>query len=291
MDPKNPSAYKQLFRAAKAKLRLRVRATIVDEVDDVTSSSTEPHLQTKVAPLIDAEVEVKPIPIVRPIDLNSQAARDAFFAHLASIAKRREAERPKEEVPAPVATTAWQVYCNNCDKPMKDTHYHCSICDDGDYDLCEECVSTGKVCPGEAHWLIKRCVKDGKVVNSTTQMLSRKQSEVVTKKQAIALTKTVTEIQSVAGKTEEMPGAFHVESKSETLAPQSKRTCNNCVAGEFRDCGQQVKMLTEPQFCQRRTWSLAMSVRTSTFACLAMFRTSMAIIRRTHSSLFVRRRR
>lgn len=62
--------------------------------------------------------------------------------------------------------------CNNCGQTVPNEHYHCSICDDGDYDLCLQCVASGISCPAEDHWLIKRCVKEGTVTNSTTEKIA-----------------------------------------------------------------------------------------------------------------------
>ena len=100
---------------------------------------------------------------------------------------------------------------------MTDAHFHCSICDGGDYDLCEECVANGKLCPGEGHWLIKRFIKDGKVINSTTERISPRNAQPDTEPMVPELpAKSV------------MPGAFGTEIK--TLAENGPtRTCNNCV--------------------------------------------------------------
>lgn len=100
---------------------------------------------------------------------------------------------------------------------MEDEHYHCSICDHGDYDLCQPCVDSGIHCPGSGHWMVKRFVKNGSVVNSTTERVGPK------------------------GKTQpeqEMPGAF-TEEKQPVVAVAEKqeaeeptRTCNCCVQGK-----------------------------------------------------------
>jgi len=111
----------------------------------------------------------------------------------------------------------WSIYCNECDAPMANAHFHCSICDGGDYDLCENCVASGKLCPGEGHWLIKRSIQDGKVVASTTKRISpRKPTFVKTE-------------DIMVGDT---PGGSAVNTKTKTLVenPQRpSRTCNNCV--------------------------------------------------------------
>ncbi|KAI0095502.1 hypothetical protein F4814DRAFT_454116 [Daldinia grandis] len=62
------------------------------------------------------------------------------------------------------------VCCNSCDRAVPDAHFHCSTCDDGDFDLCQDCVNQGITCYGEGHWLIKRFIKDGQVNYSTTHI-------------------------------------------------------------------------------------------------------------------------
>jgi len=98
---------------------------------------------------------------------------------------------------------------------MADAHFHCSICDGGDYDLCENCVTSGKLCPGEGHWLIKRFIKDGKVITSTTERISPRKLRPATTEDL---------------QVKEMPGTFAEDIK--TLAEETRvpsRTCNNCV--------------------------------------------------------------
>lgn len=136
-----------------------------------------------------------------------------FFSGLAAASRNADlAFRPKLES----VQTSWVVYCNNCNLPMEDEHYHCSICDNGDYDLCPSCVDSGIHCPGTGHWMVKRFVKNGCVVNSTTERVGPKP-----KPQA----------------EQEMPGAF-TEEKQHALAAdlpheeEPTRTCNCCVKGE-----------------------------------------------------------
>lgn len=94
---------------------------------------------------------------------------------------------------------------------MENEHYHCSICDGGDYDLCSGCVEAGFHCPGLGHWMVKRFVKNGAVVNSTTERVGPK----------------------VKIEVEQMPGAFTQDRKSVEFEPEEPtRTCNCCVKGE-----------------------------------------------------------
>jgi next-to-BRCA1 protein 1 len=74
----------------------------------------------------------------------------------------------------PAIARGYAVCCNVCDKTIRGAHYHCSSCDDGDFDLCLDCVQKGETCREDDHWLIKRQIVDGIFVSSTTVKLSRK---------------------------------------------------------------------------------------------------------------------
>jgi hypothetical protein len=51
------------------------------------------------------------------------------------------------------------IFCNNCNRPItNEQHYHCNICDDDDYDLCETCVKDSIHCYSKSHKLRKRLV-------------------------------------------------------------------------------------------------------------------------------------
>ncbi|KAF1979291.1 hypothetical protein BU23DRAFT_497325 [Bimuria novae-zelandiae CBS 107.79] len=166
-----------------------------------------------VSPLVtnaaDAEVQGEaPIPhpfTARPCPI--------VFANPAAVSRSADlAFRPKMET----VQTSWVVYCNNCNMAMEDEHYHCSICDHGDYDLCQPCVDSGIHCPGSGHWMVKRFVKNGSVVNSTTERVGPKeQSE----------------------QEQDIPGAFAEEKQpmpelvevEKPEADEPTRTCNCCV--------------------------------------------------------------
>jgi next-to-BRCA1 protein 1 len=74
----------------------------------------------------------------------------------------------------PAIARGYAVCCNVCDKTIRGAHYHCSTCDDGDFDLCVDCVQKGETCREDDHWLIKRQIVDGVFISSTTVKLSRK---------------------------------------------------------------------------------------------------------------------
>lgn len=239
----NPSAHKQLYRAAKAKLKLRFKATVVIPESEVAVPAAVPEVAILVAQestprpsiTVDAVSLIKTETVAQADDvsrnISTQSGRDAFFAQLASISRERDSFRRQQAATLPGPST-WQVFCNSCDKPMNDIHYHCSICDDGDYDLCDGCVATGKVCPGESHWLIKRGFKNGIIVNSTTQTVQRKQEDAVVKKAPLVETRTAVEEQPNGERREDMPGTFHAESKPMASIAEPMRTCNACVFGK-----------------------------------------------------------
>ncbi|KAJ4360878.1 uncharacterized protein N0V89_001446 [Didymosphaeria variabile] len=284
LDANKPQVYKTLFRAAKAKLKLRLRATIPGQESEPAAAappapvqqplSTPPsslhrmsaetlsppraeptlpspliaHSQplfssppqpapkaaaqtSPVSPLVaDAEVKGE-APVPRPFvatqpqltarqskaqelieHLQNQGLKEnlGFFSSLAAGSRIPDlAIRPKMEN----VQTSWVVYCNNCNMAMEDEHYHCSICDHGDYDLCPSCVESGIHCPGSGHWMVKRFVKNGSVVNSNTERLTPRKSQV----------------------EKEMPGAFTEEKQSvpevveKREADEPTRTCNCCV--------------------------------------------------------------
>lgn len=118
----------------------------------------------------------------------------------------------------PVPSNSFTICCNNCDKPIPDGHWHCSICERGDFDLCQDCVEKGCLCDNEDHWLIKRFVKGGKVINSTTETIAPKKA---------------TKIEEKA-----IPGAFTSEIKREDIHElvDLSRTCNSCVGGKISLC-------------------------------------------------------
>ncbi|CBY00619.1 hypothetical protein LEMA_P017490.1 [Plenodomus lingam JN3] len=91
---------------------------------------------------------------------------------------------------------------------MEDEHFHCSVCDGGDYDLCPVCVDSGIHCPGKGHWMVKRFVKNGCVVNSTTQRIPPKVKDV---------------------DHQEIPGAFTEEKPAAVYREEPTRTCNCCI--------------------------------------------------------------
>ncbi|KAM5352232.1 hypothetical protein ACJ41O_004955 [Fusarium nematophilum] len=83
---------------------------------------------------------------------------------------------PAYQCPAicPAAGATFAVCCNSCERTIPDVHYHCSSCDDGDFDLCQSCIDQGISCHGKDHWLIKRTTVNGQLVQSTTETIAPK---------------------------------------------------------------------------------------------------------------------
>ncbi|KAF5665572.1 zinc finger ZZ-type EF-hand domain-containing protein [Fusarium heterosporum] len=53
---------------------------------------------------------------------------------------------------------AWEVglECNICDQSISGPYAHCKKCDDGDYDICRDCLAQGALCDGKGkHNLVK----------------------------------------------------------------------------------------------------------------------------------------
>ncbi|KAK5114592.1 hypothetical protein LTR85_010169 [Meristemomyces frigidus] len=263
LDTNNPQVFKTLIRAAKAKLKLRLKATVTpvekeEEEQEQESSDITEAGQKAMEPLIvrspvyqnnardstaldrrsvgsgifqfrearasqQTLVNTDEAPVPRPFTTNNKD----FFNGLASHGDLAFRTR---EPPTTIVNNhghPWSVYCNECDKAMSDAHFHCSTCDGGDYDLCVECVTAGKLCPGEGHWLIKRFIKEGKVISSTTERISPRG---MTKQIRIEdLLKKPVQVQAEESKNE-MPGAFAEETKTLAEEPHvATRTCNSCV--------------------------------------------------------------
>jgi hypothetical protein len=63
----------------------------------------------------------------------------------------------------------FSIDCNYCGQSIPNTHFHCSICEKGDFDLCQACLEAGVTCDGDDHWLIKRFIRNGVVIPSVTE--------------------------------------------------------------------------------------------------------------------------
>ncbi|KAJ5780918.1 Zinc finger ZZ-type [Penicillium paradoxum] len=190
----NIAVYKQLYRAAKAKSKLRIKVTTLTSPTTsaptpVPSESTVPtesvshsrhsYLETVLSPPAPPNTYplVEPVQAPQLID-SAEVLQPTCEKQLALDQTRyRTFDVDQERNQFPVISHnspngMFCIDCNHCGRSIANGHYHCSICENGDYDLCLQCVGAGATCRGEGHWLIKRTVKDGVVTNSTTETIA-----------------------------------------------------------------------------------------------------------------------
>lgn len=154
--------------------------------------------------------------------------REHFCAELASLSsKDSKATLRNPSQPLTTPGASFTICCNNCDAPIPNAHYHCSKCDDGDFDLCETCYDSSVRCHGDDHWLVKRGVKDGKVTSSSTET-------VVPKKQKSIASFFDVKSEPLPSEAKEVPGAFTQEIREAFQQPLDlSRTCNSCVTRQY----------------------------------------------------------
>ncbi|KAI0144043.1 hypothetical protein F4776DRAFT_454627 [Hypoxylon sp. NC0597] len=162
----------------------------------------------------------------------SQTVTETQFPKIIPIAPKVEEEEAQRDEILTVPSCPkrpFTVCCNSCDRAVPDAHFHCSTCDDGDFDLCQDCVNQGITCYGEGHWLIKRTIKDGQINYSTTHV-APKTSRPQTKKEAPApsISLPIRPAESVNW-AEGVKWADSVNWASTWEASYNDRTCNCCV--------------------------------------------------------------
>ncbi|EXJ84998.1 hypothetical protein A1O3_05673 [Capronia epimyces CBS 606.96] len=251
LDSNNPAIYKQLYRAAKAKLKLRLRAVVevpakpetsedtpgtskmlnVKEVMKDTAAASEPRqtfletvlsqpLGTGIVPSFKSFQKACPYSATCAIpgafDLNNVDSDDMFYLPPESPHGARALSFPTLPSLNDFPSTSYSIDCNNCGKSVPSEHYHCGICENGDFDLCKACVDTGVTCGGEEHWLLKRTIRNGIVIPSTTETLAPKKSPT-------AASRTSDEIITPVSPEDD-----------------EERTCNSCIcqlpARDFVTC-------------------------------------------------------
>lgn len=185
-------------------------------------ASTEATVETVAAP---ANVAVNTLTEDEAPVPGLFSARDRFYRELANLGRDRTLPLHCGGITNLSAIRApFTICCNNCDDAIPNTHWHCSICDDGDFDLCTKCVEKGVLCDAPGHWLIKRFLDCGKVINSTTETIAPKKDTTSEPEISPANKDTNTESEK------EIPGAYTSENK-ETVEECTDvgRTCNSCV--------------------------------------------------------------
>ncbi len=270
LDSDNPAIYKQLYRAAKAKLKLRIKATVgqrpilvepVPNIMDEQQARSEPlrlpappksspasrhsYLDTVLSPpreqadqtrrpesstisAVSAFVPESPAGVM-PLDSATndtlvtptmvEQAKPAKRDTTSTVILHRNGEHRHEP---DLLSGAFCIDCNNCGKSIPDEHYHCGVCDDGDFDLCSSCIAADVTCDGEGHWLIKRRIQNGVLVSSVTERIAPKKWQ--------------------EGK------ALEYEKENTDTTQYAPRTCNSCINGRdwvFSPCASVTDHRTE----------------------------------------------
>lgn len=254
LDSNNPAIYKQLYRAAKAKLKLRIKATVtqyttiaeqvpnpVEEQQGQLSehlrlptppkaspASRHSYLDTVLSPPREEEDERRhfersTIPAVCDVMPEDPEAVKSLANYTnetveTSVIHEKEKDETKSMTSKlnarntdllsgqAIAREAFCIDCNNCGKSVPNEHYHCGICDNGDFDLCPPCIAADVTCDGEGHWLIKRRLQDGLLVSSFTETIAPKKW------------------QEEKGADKQKGGA--------NISEYARRTCNSCINGK-----------------------------------------------------------
>ncbi|CCC10827.1 hypothetical protein SMAC4_07844 [Sordaria macrospora] len=208
LDPANTSVYKQLFRAAKAKQKLKLRVTCMTAETPAQASTPEVHQDTTTGPK-SASVEAEPTEtegetsasnptspvheetpeVIKSIETGGKTVKtfddlrversdimtrvNKAMDRIEDLQNRLPFGRAASMASMPVSElstrSGYAVCCNSCDQTIAYDHYHCSICDDGDFDLCPDCHNKGVVCHNYGHQLTKRFINNGSITTVDTK--------------------------------------------------------------------------------------------------------------------------
>ncbi|RMD41000.1 hypothetical protein DV735_g4126, partial [Chaetothyriales sp. CBS 134920] len=205
LDSEQPAIYKQLYRAAKAKLKLQPRSSYLETV-------LQPPPIKMAAPSLESPAET-----ARPQQVCSIpgafSSNDSFIDPAPRSAPRSvQLSQPTLPSFHDFSTGTFTIDCNHCGESVPNEHFHCSICDKGDFDLCQACVDSGITCDGDGHWLIKRTIQNGFIMASVTDTCPRRKTQ----------------------KTE------LAEAPTSSSNDEGERTCNCCInqlpASDFVSC-------------------------------------------------------
>ncbi|OJJ43374.1 hypothetical protein ASPZODRAFT_136220 [Penicilliopsis zonata CBS 506.65] len=262
LDSENLAVYKQLYRAAKAKLKLRIKVVdvvasepteaaapspVLESAGEQTDSPRPSYLDTVLsAPLPTVETEEASTPSagmvpevvmdVGAASLTGETAQWTVEDSASTPSRYRDFVYSQNDLGCQVPSHSssagvFCIECNNCGRSIPNEHYHCSKCEDGDYDLCLQCVEAGIYCQGPDHWLIKRFVKDGTITNSVTETVPPR--KVSANEEAVKPTDPPLP-EEAPEKTPETPS-----DTSASTANAEARICNTCLK-EF----EEAKMVT-----------------------------------------------
>ncbi|KAI5926950.1 hypothetical protein F4810DRAFT_699245 [Camillea tinctor] len=203
LDGSLPSTEQYHFSRAAAKLSFS--SLIRDTFERGTSSTSDSAL---VPAAVDATVKAEEDKASEPV--SPPATREAENDEMGED-KIATIKRP------------FTVCCNSCDRAVPNAHFHCSICDDGDFDLCEDCVKRGITCYGEDHWLIKRVMSHGQMMCSTTHIIPKSKRPVSSNK----INPTPSFFPEISLPTR--PAMDRVNQAPTWTTAYNARTCNCCV--------------------------------------------------------------
>lgn len=260
LDTSVMAVYKQLYRAAKAKSKLKLRVAVppketvvpVATVEDETESPASPEEEKQQQPQEPEQKDEVPPPettatslptlqdqLTRLKEMQATLQKDGEMLH---EQRRRFMDRiagtgsAEETVSAPACTRSvgtlrrgslhhrlagaqFAVCCNSCDKNIPAEHWHCSTCEDGDFDLCQPCVEQGATCHSVDHTLAKRTMQNGQLINCQSEPRTQAkvaEDESEAKEDSVADVRQVDFIAPLPITTEASPFT-------------TKRTCNCCV--------------------------------------------------------------
>lgn len=234
LDSENPAVYKQLYRAAKAKLKLRIKATTKPQESTdipVTSPIEEPRIQEQSHQRFRyLETVLGPSQTTSPSKgmTSPLASRARSFSPVSSVHEEKQQTFPLRFANNNHLGSAFCIDCNNCGGSIPSEHYHCSICDDGDYDLCLNCVDAGVTCPGEDHWLLKRLVQNGVIINSVTTIAPKRLDPESTAEEVAPVKEEPKVEDKIEEKIEEKEAVPEPEVQEEQKEVADERTCNAC---------------------------------------------------------------
>ena len=191
LDSSNPAIYKQLYRAAKAKGKLRIKATITQK-DQENPTELKALPASAISIPIRIQTGAKPRQTFLETVLTHPGTMTKSEVPLKTVQLSKAAPMPPPAVNRPTSGPGaglsqptlpglhhfygapFSINCNECGRSVPNEHFHCSICEKGDFDLCQSCVDAGILCQDDKHWLIKRTIHKGVVVPSKTQKVSPK---------------------------------------------------------------------------------------------------------------------
>ncbi|KAJ9655392.1 hypothetical protein H2198_005766, partial [Neophaeococcomyces mojaviensis] len=210
LDSNNPAIYKQLYRAAKAKLKLRLKATVIEakKVDEAPAIEEKTLVESS-----KRNAYLDTVLLNRPSEVDTLQTLQAGSESPENAKQMSEKPAGKTELSIPTLPTlndfcanTFSIDCNHCGRAVESEHYHCGKCEQGDFDLCSTCIDSGITCNDDDHWLIKRTIKNGRITASNTE--------------------------TQPPKTKAQP----VELKTVTIVEEDQRTCNSCIVQLAASC-------------------------------------------------------